>query len=567
MAEPIFNLVRVEDIEASEGLDYASGADLATTYDEVLLVDDAGEPCAEPIAPTIDDLDERYDFADGAVGEAKVARRHVLRLNVDGLTGAQYARLKAWHQDRAEVRFTPGFGRHSELAWRPVEGGSSYSDLTGRYTLNESGDATHNYVWDDITIGGAMRDWSAAGQRIIATPGGAGQVFEDGYANLLYGQTWSVGLGSTTTVSTVTGGFGHTDFADSTRVVRTADDAAGMVEINFSGETLGSAAAAGVAFPIRGRVPPGSTLQICHSIGGAAIVGTQSLDDEYADWTMVYVEAAATFATNICARIYTAASTGTDTSGSFEIGPAMGYQKVSAYEYIQPRINYVNKATASSDSLIATSASVTWPKSGSLQVAFFVPDWFDPTNESQLMSLFGGSGTGENSLFMLAFNSIPRLRAAYYLSSSDYLSTYLDGGELMPGEINTITITWDSTTATMYLNGASVDADTAHVQAQTDRVYRIGASNQSVGSWPMIQTGVRLERDVWSADRVAWEHAALYNAGAQAAVLASRGRTYQIRALPSSPVVSSGQSSWRGVLELEQVSYDADTADITTKER
>ena len=569
MAEPIFNIVRVDNLETSEGLDYTATADMVTTYDEIMLVDDAGEPCAEPIAPVVEDLDERHDYSDGSVGETQRIRKQNIRLAVDGLDGDQWTKLKRWHQDRAEVRFSPGFGRHTELGWRPVPGGASYSDLTGKYTFTESGDATYNHVWDERD--GIIRDFSVAGQRIIPTPGGAGQVFERGYGNLAYGQSWTVFSGATTTVSTATDGFGHTDFPDAVRIARTADAADSVVLMALASPTLGTSSIINYTALIKGRVPPGTFLRIMTAIGGITTVSSVQITGDYSDWTRIEIQGAETFTSGVWIRLHmTGLGGGVDSSGDFLLAAEMAYEEPTSGEYLESFNNYVNKTAASTTSYITTSATVAWPRAGTLHTVFYVPESFDDTLDGQRIGLVGQLSSIEGMLYLVAYNSNPRLRAIFYMSyptPNANLHPYVDGGLINTDDINTLTVTWSPSTAYMYLNGALIASSTTdYVKNQTDRIMRIGYCDAGGGSWPFLMCGVRLENDVWDADRVAWEHATANNSAAQAVVVGARGRTYKIRSIPDQPIVSVGQSTWRGVIELEQVSYDEDTADITTKE-
>ena len=123
MAEPMFTIVAKNHLSDDDTLDYTASSSAIDQHDEVLLVDDNGLPCAVPLNQQYQSIDARHDFANGDVGESRVRLRHKLSIACDGLTGSARRKLREMMQDRAEVHFTPGFGRRTELDYRPMSHG------------------------------------------------------------------------------------------------------------------------------------------------------------------------------------------------------------------------------------------------------------------------------------------------------------------------------------------------------------------------------------------------------------------------------------------------------------
>jgi len=241
------NLVRVDDLETTESLDVESGSTVYQQHDEVELVTPGGEAAAMVAGVQFQDNDVRYEYAGGGVGIAAKRRRHIIQLAVDYIGDATRRKLQQWSHDRALVRYCPGFGRYTDLAYRPLRGGgttladglTTLTDLTGRYNLSTVGDATNNYWWDSEAR--VMREFTGTSpRRVVATPAGAGQVCEPAKTNLFspgYPMSATAGQGASNsgwsltgtdsadiTVSHVTGGFGHDDIPHALRV-QVADNA------------------------------------------------------------------------------------------------------------------------------------------------------------------------------------------------------------------------------------------------------------------------------------------------------------------------------------------------------
>jgi hypothetical protein len=244
MAGARLNLVRVDDLETTEGLDAQSGQDVYTQADEIELVDPNNNPCAMIAGSGFINQDIVYQYLNGGIGISPRRARHQVTISCDYLGDEVRQRLESWMHDRALVWFNPGFGRYTDIAYRPLVGtaalyedSSTQYDMTGRYTVTTNGDGTTNYVWDAwrrVMLG----DYTGtAPRRLIATPGGAGQVCERSRNNRHspgYPMSATEGHGSgdcgwqrggtefaDITLSHVTDAFGHDDMPDALRVVTT----------------------------------------------------------------------------------------------------------------------------------------------------------------------------------------------------------------------------------------------------------------------------------------------------------------------------------------------------------
>jgi len=572
MGEPLFNLVRVDNIETTEGLNYSPTTDQGKYHDEIQLVDPDGHPCAVPVSQGFTDMDARLDYIDGSSSQVKRALRHQIVLDIDYIDSDVWRKLNRWMMDRAKVYFTPGFGRHTELAWRPVPDTSgSFADLTGRYTLNVTGDPARNLFWDDFLGQGVMRGAGYGNQRIVKTPGGAGQIFERAHTNLAdpaYPTAadlgWAIGASGATSMTTthVPDAFGHADCPDAMRVVRSAYTGTSYIFRQLTTSTGDGTINAAVW--LKGQLPPGSMLRIYDSNAGTMIASV-ALDTSYPDWTRVDIQAITTLSGLHDIRIVHW-DAGHDTTADYLVGPTVFVEEITSSQYSQPNPQWQTPGAAKSADLLQTSAPFAQPRAGTYFAVFYVPEWFEEL-DSALMSICGPVSGLIQAFYLTAYNANTNLRAIFYYKTGSAIGPNI-GGLINPGEINTACATFANGSVSMYINGDLVQSlstsDTEQIET-TSNYLRIGYA-VGRGSWPLLMTHLRIDNEVWSADRVANEHETHSNPGALEVVVASRGRQYMIREIPSQPFLAAGKSYMRGRLVLEQVDYNKSIADITSSE-
>ncbi len=586
MGDALFTLVREDTLDTTESLNYNAYSATNSQRDEIQLVDDLGNPCAVPVGQPIKDLDVRHDYSDGSEGNTPILLGHQIALSVEWIDDATRRRLDAWRYDRARVLFTPGFGRHTELAWRPLaSSGTTISDLTGKHTFDITGDATRNLVWDDISGMDVMRgpETFTDKQRIIATPGGAGQVFERGHTNLASPDApepsgssgWTAaGTGSGTLTITASGVpaaynphiFGPAQCYASAHVVGTATTDARMISRNFPLSGDGGPTGEGTvnnAVWLKGRLPTDAYLAVWNVMG---YIGTVDLDGDYSDWTRVDLQADATnFGSGEVSLMVVMPGTADSQTCDFWVGPTVMTWEASASRFSQPYPQWQTEGAARTTDVLTTDANCQIPATGTIATSFYMPDWYEPL-DSMCMGLVGTKDSTPGRLYCVAYDNYTTLRAVYYFTDT----TTVEGDvSLVAGALNTITVTWDQDSSQIYHNATIIGSRSTaayYEKAYEADEFRIGYNNLQRGAWPCIMNTVRIENEVWSATRVANEHETLTNDVAIDTIVAARGRTYAIRSIPDQPVVVGGATYWRGMLVIEQVDYTSTLADLTSAE-
>jgi len=593
------NIVRAETIEAAEGLDYGSPGSSAAKYDDVELVTPQNEPCAMLAAPVWQDNDVRYEYIMGGVGTSARRSRHVITVAVDYISNAIRSKLEQWQRDRALVWFCPGFGRHTEIAVRAIEGdgttladgATTFEDLTGRWNLTSSSDPTESYVWDRELQ--AMRGaWTGSNTRkIMPTRYGACQVVEKaktnrhspghpvsategngvGDAGWVKGGTHSadITLGIEATGAYV---FGHADCRDALRV-KTANAAGRNRQLDagqqfdssdpeYNGDgTLTGAGEISVSIWIKGRVNPSAALYV-GQVGGSQNSVLLS-DYDLSEWTKIscsyYSGDWSSGIPIITIWLGTSAQAYDD---NFLIGPTA---VVFGQGHAEPEWSEYDTAV-SADTLATTSSSFRFPVAGSMIAAFYVPnDVHDadyPQGASTHLIENSGGNPGRLSLVMGAST----LGAYLHRTAS-----FSIGGEvtLVPGKINTIAATWGSESDyNIYCNGELIDTSdtTEHEGDFADSVGTLYFGGSAGGGLPLWLSSARIDHDVWTAAEVAEHHAALADQVANLVSVQARGRKYRIAQIPSTPRNGVDGAHWIGQLVLEEFEYDSNYGDITTAE-
>jgi len=574
MAGARINLVRVDDLEATESLDVESGATTYDQHDEVEIITPQGEAAAMVVAAQFTDSDIRYEYTNGGVGISPRRRRHTIQLAVDYIGDAVRAKLERWMHDRALLRYCPGFGRYTDLAYRPLAGAGStladglttLADLTGRHNITTVGDSTNNYWWDsDLRV---MREFSGTyPRRVVATPAGAGQVCESAKTNLhnpgspvsaTEGQGasssgWSRTSANYTdmTLSLAAGAFGHDAMPHGLRV-QVADGASRERTMYASWTTLAGSGYATASVWVKGRLPRGAFAQLYQSGDESDEDGRYYFDGvDTSEWTKVSLSyySADWSAANMILRIR-CNSDSDGGSGDFLIGPSIVKYDGAGYSGSPEWSPYNTAATAS----YMAVANYTYPTAGAVAVSLWWP---------------AGAAVTAYAIVMVSTSGSVRLydnELRFYRTATDYLS-----GAITPrrGAVNTVVASWSGGAMTLYFNGQLVDTAAATeletgLGGSTGALYLGGYS--AVGSHPLLPLSWRIDRRAWTASEVAELDAAMRDPVAVHVAAQARGRQYRIAQLPGTPRNQSGGTVWTGNLVLEEHSYDANWSDITTAE-
>jgi hypothetical protein len=575
MAGARINLVRVDDLEATESLDVESGATTYDQHDEVEIITPQGEAAAMVVAAQFTDSDIRYEYTNGGVGISPRRRRHTIQLAVDYIGDAVRAKLERWMHDRALLRYCPGFGRYTDLAYRPLAGAGStladglttLTDLTGRHNITTVGDSTNNYWWDsDLRV---MREFSGTNpRRVVATPAGAGQVCESAKTNLhnpgspvsatqgqgagLSGWTRTGANYTDMTLSLASGAFGHDDMPHALRV-QVADGASRDRTMYANWATLTGSGYATASVWVKGRLPRGAFAQLYQSGDENDEDGRYYFDGvDTSEWTKVSLSyySADWSAANMILRIR-CNSDSDGGSGDFLIGPSIVEYDGTGAAASPEWAPYNTAATAS----YMRVADYNYPTAGAVAVSLWWPAGAVVTNYAYPLWTSAVDG-------VRVYND--QLR--FYRTATEYLS-----GAITPrkGAVNTVIATWQGGALRLYFNGALVDSSTS---TETETLLGGSASTlvlggySSLASHPLIPLSWRIDRRAWTATEAVELDAAMRDPVAVHVAAQARGRQYRIAQLPGTPRNQSGGTVWTGGLVLEEHSYDANWSDITTAE-
>jgi len=580
MSGALLNLVRVDRLEDSEGLDHSTWTATYDHRDDVDLVTPGGEPAAMLASSSWVDNDVRYEYISGGVGASHRRARHQIALAIDYLDNKTRSKLERWQRDRALVQFNPGYGRQSMLAYRPLPGAGLYYadgtspllDLTGLLWLGLAGDSTNTLVWDADSA--VMRGPYAGSvpRRVIPTAFGAAQVFESAKTNRhrpgfpvnateghgLTDAGWTkTGANSTDiTFALANSGsmaFGHNDCYSSLHVTTTRatsrdrvvdassqwNSSSGEHHYSFSGTSW-----IGVSVWLRGRFSSGAEISFGKDGGNTETVSLGGLD--LGQWTRISLSAFNTWTDDPFLKIDLSTS-GLD-DDDFYIGPTMVTSGVQRSPEWAPYGSAVMSGAI-------RETGFTFPPAGSMVASFYLPAGADYAYTSLIEYDNVTSGR-------LGFNTTGQ---ALFVPATGVGIT--GSVSLREGEINTLTATWGSgETVRLYCNGAYVNGATTAVGiADTSGTLRIGGGS-ICACWPLAFLSCRIDANVYTASEVAVIDASLRDPVANMVSVQARGRSYRIVQLPSTPRNQAGGAHWIGNLVLEEWEYDSNLADITTAE-
>ncbi len=595
--QPRFSLVRTDLMGASESL--ITGSPGSTRHDELVLVDPVGRPCALPIQQGFVSLDHRREYVDGTLGQTNRLLRHQMTLAIDYLDSSTRRRLERWMFDRAPVQFSPGYGHHTDLAWRPCQTPVT-QDLTGTWAISNQMDGNTALVWDALFDRmGLMRNFLGTTGCIVKTPFGAGQVFKPSGTNLFYSATnppgsypvgdtnalsgWELwGTWSTDLTRTfIAAGFGPTYCPGALRVVtnvrRTGNGTDGRSLGRVIPSSVSGAGAVWVSVWLRGRTGSGSSL----SIGWGAERKTLDLSTkDLSEWTCcsvgLYSTAWPGTSAQDCQIVLTPA-TGVTDDCDLLVGPVECMWQAGSAALGDGYPQWNSYTRASGDALRVPNYVL--PRTGTMFFSVYVPPFVAYDSNCPIMfPLFVFTGTDSFRLFLrtrAADHPYASLLCYYGAGATDYLGgsggitvPQIEAASLLsPGRVSTVAVTWDNAQMKAYINGVLRSTRPGAVNPPTVPTEAwLWSSRGNQAAWPMVPLGCRIDHVCMSANEVADAHATASTTAALEAILPTRGRTYQIRAIPSTPRGVSGEAQWTGQLVLEQTIYSSAAADITSKE-
>ncbi|HPD73511.1 MAG TPA: hypothetical protein PLL30_17190 [Candidatus Krumholzibacteria bacterium] len=592
MSATRINLVRVDTIASSEGIDVESGGNTYTQHDEVELVNGDGAPAVATLNAGWIDQDIRYEYTSGALGYAKRRRRHTIEIPCDYLTNATRTKLERWMHDRALIRFNPGYGRHTDFAWRPLTGeGTTYpdgattlKDLTGRWDITTVGDPSNNYVWHktDYTMLGDFAGTNP--RRVIWTEAGAGLVCEAAKTNRFVpgyplaategnspsgggscGWTKAGTNSADITIAYDADGFGHDDIPGAINVSTTYEanrlrylEARTLWEFgdaNYQGYEFTGTGTVRLSIWLKGRFSEAATLVLGQT--GASVTTLSLADIDFTQWRKVSLSLTATWARGSQPYVWLLLTTGSGAANAsnFSIGPC---SVVLSNQHDHEWSAHSTAATAS----YCTVADYLFPRAGSMICSVYYP------SEASLGTTPGNYMFGTAVSGKMGYSSATGCR--WYRTADAYL-----GGtsNIAQGAVNTLAAVWgNGYDYRLYSNGVLIDSAAANeteitVGAEASALILGGYTTSTFFAWPLLPLTWRIDRRVWTPAEVEGLDAALRDPVCNAVSVAARGREYQIKAVPSTPRNQIGGTAWLGIVVLEEYKYETNLTDITSEEQ
>jgi hypothetical protein len=590
----IINLVRKSFLATSTANDYTTGSPLLTRHDEIAFVDPHGDPCAIPTEPGIDNIDYEYAYVTGARGHSLRGSLVKIGLNIDYIDNTLKRKLDQWRQERAHVWVSPNMGKNTLFSWRPADvsganytvGGSQARDLTGNYALTSVFGAFLRY-WD--TARGIFLPKSSSNRApLVHTPGGAGLVASPStmnrmrptypvsatMSNAATASGWIIGGADAADVSVAlaTNGFGQTDCPHSLRVsiaahasgdryLYAADQFNPAAGANYAGYPFVNTTSATATVWLRGQLPDQFAFQFgaltgadmtLRTIGGARL-------DGWTPFSVSYPPVA--WATNP-PTLWIICHSATGLACSFEIGPVMVQQ--SGMPAANVWSAQITGGTASGNSHVSTSAAVTLPGQGTIMASFHVPEDMNAAWRGvEYCSIFGNT-----NLFLRA--RVSRTTEYFRFTSispsvSVNTASIAVGGYLIPGKICTVAVTWDGSSQKIYANGelvlTAITAATTIPLGGSSSVLSVGRDSPGYNCSPLAMLTMRIDEGAMTATEIGQLHTALTDPIALALAKTCSGRAFRITKTPQMLRSSYGGSQILGTVELEQVGYDANTAE------
>ncbi len=610
MSQPaVLNLVRYDTFADETALDYVPTAPVLGRRDEIELVDGNGVPAAIPVGQRYIDQDYLYNFANGNIGRNALSSLHQIELDVDYITNDVRRKLAQWKKERAKVFFSPGFGRNTLMAWRPIAcddtsfpDGETLTDLTGQEDMNVVNGA-NKLLWDEATGRNIMTGAEAAvdSAMILPTPAGAGQYLgKDEYNRAVPGSPESntAGYGAGTagwevegaaagdiTFTLITNGFGHSDCPHSLFVTTTLDSSRSRQMVmsdlwdpgsgDYQGYTFTGAGSMFVTIWLKGRIEDG-LIVLQDGAGNNTDADISGFDNSA--WTPITLSLySADWSAGIPKiKIRLDAGIGTTSQSFFEVGAttvSSGDGDSGSYRMWAP-----GPATPAAwgDTNVFTTSMRT-PGTGTIFHSMWVPEHFKNMPSALADDQYNkayqyiGIWYWDNFRCHIFYDFVAETwKISIKKDSSTTLTASI--GELTPGAVNTVAVTWGNLDMRAYLNGVLMNTWT---YASNDYSPEVG--NEVTGhsyfpgwnAWGSEMTLLlshRLEDRIYTGDEIAYLHSAAADPGALGVIVPARGRLYEIDAIPSIPVPTDKGTRWLGKLMLRQASYNHNLADITSQE-
>ena len=561
-------------VEASPNIDYDAGSEMDNVHDEVPLVNAFGRPCGIVVGDRHGNVDSHYTYLNGDRASVRDSYGdHELTIRCSHLPAAVRRKLDMWMQRRTPVMFSPGFGSHSEFAYRPLRqlNDTNY-DLTGRHVIKCASDSDLGFVWDDWNGRGAGVGLTSDPDkpRLVMLPyGGAGQVYASNYSNGAtkgspeYGDIgWGI-TGSGVTETLITGGFGQVNAPDS---VRWQGDARDTDRTFMTGGTVPAGPGVWDAVVwIKGRTTQDAEVFAYNNMSDIDVVEIGGMD--LGGWTPIRLRGTTYSGTSVLFAIRMNGTTGVNETFDIQVG-AIRISGRTVGQYYSPLWLPWTKTydTEQRDSDYVDSGNLEYPRCGTAFTSFWVPEWFDPDTWHDIgLCSYGSLYAG--SIRIINYSASPYCRVAWRANESTNIAA-----SFTPrlGAMNTIGISYNSSTATLYLNGEAAMTEVTgqyDVEMPTGETFYLGRGRSENCAWPFLMSQFRLEREQWDANRHADEHFTATDPFTIGGIVAARGREYEIVSVPSTKVLAGGGvTMWSGNIKLRQMQYRKYLSDITSCE-
>lgn len=600
MSGALINLVRTDTMANLLDNDYSAGSELHRRYDEVRLEDPNGDPSAIPAPVGRASRDVQYNYMTGDRGRNALLTERQVTLNIDYISSDVAYKLEEWADSRAKVLVAPGFGRHTDFAYRPLvmlngnyADGSTAYDLTGNHAIEEQTAYAGMRLWDEQRrmLGEAS---TTTKLHWLPTPGGAGFGYPRDTRNLwepAYPKGATYGGGSSATASGwskggtdsadiaythVPGGFGCPDCPDSLRVDVAANVTSSRYLIQYqiwdpghalySGYTWTGAGTAQVTVWLKGRFPDGATLNLYGGTGGLRLSQVDLTALDLRDWTPVQISAYEVDWSLSIPKVEIKLNDSEGAPYSFEIGPFFAGQRSGTHQSLgaywcdfAPGANGAN--------CYGTVSNYAMPLTGTIHASFYCPpDWYDYEGY-QHCDLLG------TNTFALGLGKTTAGSTFMQVSQSSGGTVFeATGRPVVPGAVNTLTLSWGNAGEKIYFNGGLVAtynrAVTQWTQSTTmaASVLRMGSGYATRGCHPARLLTSRIDAYQWSDAEVMNQHLALTDPIALQLARICRGREFEIVSVPTTVRHSAGGSQIVGALKLQQVRYRNNLADPLNRE-
>jgi hypothetical protein len=557
----------------------------------------SGEPAAIPVSPGIKDLDTRYNYITGDKGFSMRLQSYNPSFNIDFIGAEQHAKLRRWKHNRTKLMVGQGIGRHTRLLYYPthLQGmyfrGSLYNADDHLRAGNQltAVQATDSLYWDhcaQLFRGG----FSANNNCIVPTPGGAGLLASRDHTNRMkpsYPEGAGEGPGSGNSAWTRGGtdyaditfalnanGFGHNDCPHSLRVTTDGSTSSSRYIYmsaawnsghgSYQGYSFTGAGYASLTIWLRGKFPASAVLTLKDYVTPTNSMAVILSQLPVGDWTPVTLSLYSANWSTTRPEIYLYLQNTKEYHADFEIGPMFFNQSAGVYLGNQPMWRDWSDGASGNSYVKYPTASI--PRAGCMTASFYAPKGM--LNRNQRIGFFGSS---QMSLDMYCDLNVGEWTMRFTTFTPSALTWTKTFTKTFDDEVCAVSVRYGANDLELFLNGESLGAwdqgeDQDYSNPSVVQTTYLGYASGGHDILPFALLGFRADEQIFTDDEIRFMHSAMTDTGALAVTVPARGRIFRLTQIPSTPRPSPTGTQWLGKLELEQVGYDPDLADITAKE-